>query len=367
MEITLFEGTSTAGISLNADSNQLIDLLANSPELQRLTLAFCLPSILPKFPHEQRVHLPRLLRLRLAGSTSGVTNLLSSLRLPSSTTLDLRCCISEDPSTYSDHPVLPLVSAHFYDPAPVIFNDFRVTVNRSECLISVAASISSPKSTCYPSHVIEGDTDGPELTLSFHWHEWPEFGHPSQGDILGRLCSMLSISNLKFLSISVPDPLCSIDWSGLFQHCRKITTIRARGPGTSGLVRSLAPPKLTNATSGTGGNGGERDYRATQTWATNSTAVARAAPSPFPKLRTLLLEDLQFCGALPHFSVLYSVLAHTLGRRKESEAPLRELRFYRCVIGTRQVKCLRRLVRELRWTGKRPPQTTKHKTATLWP
>ena len=356
LEITLFEGTSTAGISLSADSNQLIDLLVNSPELQRVTLAFCLPSILPKFPHEQRIHLPRLSRLRLAGSTSSVTNLLSSLRLPTSTTLDLRCCISEGSSTYSDHPVLPLVSAHFHDPAPVEFNDFRVTVNRSECLISVAASILSPKSTCYPSHVIEGDTDGEvELTLSFHWHEWPEFGHSSQGDVLGRLCSMLSISNLKFLFISVPDPLCSIDWSGLFQHCRKITTIRVRGPGTSGVLRCLAPPKPTNATSGTGGNGGERDNRTTQTRATNSTTAARTAPSPFPKLRTLLLEDLQFCGALPHFSVLYSVLVHTLRRRKESEAPLRKLRFYRCVIGTRQVNCLRRLVRELRLDWEEAP------------
>ena len=356
LEITLFEGISTARISLRADPNQLIALLVNSPELECLTLAFCLPSMLPKVSHEQPIHLPRLSRLRLAGSTSSVTNLLSMLRLPSSATLDLHCCISEDSSTYSDHPVLPLVSAHFHNPTPVEFNDFRVTINRPECLIYVAASISSPKSTCYHSRVIESDTDGEaELTLSFHWHEWPEFDHTSQGDILGRLCSMLSISNLKFLSISVPDPLCSIDWSELFQHCKKVTTIHAKGPGTSSLLRSLAPPKPTNATSGRGGKGGECDNRTTQTRATNSTAAARVAPSPFPKLRTLLLENLQFCGALPHFSVLYSVLAYTLRRRKESEAPLRKLRFYRCVIGTRQVNCLRRLVRELRLDWEEAP------------
>jgi len=356
LKITLFEEMSTADISPSFDSNRLIDLLINSPELEGLVLEFCLPPILPQVSHEQPINLPRLSCLRLAGSTFSVTNLLSMLRLPSSATLHLHCCISEDPFTYPDHPVLPLVSAHFHDPAPVEFNNFRVTINRSECLIYVAASINPHRSTSYHPRVIEGDMDGEaELTLSFHWHDWLEFDHLNQGDILGRLCSMLSISNLKFLSITIPDPVCSIDWSGLFQHCKKINTIQAKGPGTSGLLQSLAAPKPTNVTSGRGGKGGERDNRTAQTQATNSAAGAHAAPSPFPKLRTLLLEDLQFGGVLPHFSFLYNVLASTLRRRKESETPLRKLCFYRCVISTRQVNCLRRLVRELCWDWEEEP------------
>jgi len=355
LEITLFEEISAADISPSVDLNQLIDLLINSPELEGLVLEFCLTPMLFQVPHEQPIHLPRLSRLRLAGSTFNVTNLLSMLRLPPSATLRLHCCISEDPSTYPGHPILPLVSAHFHDPAPVEFNDFRLTIDRPGRRIYVAASISPPKSTCCHSHLIEGDMDSKaELTLSFHWHAWAEFDHSIQGDTLG-LCDMLSISNLKFLSISVPDPVYSVDWSGLFQHCKKITTIRAKGPGTSGLLQSLAPPKPTNATSGRGGKGGERANRTTQTRVTNSVAGAHAAPSPFPKLRTLFLEDLQFGGALPHFSVLYNALAYTLRRRKESEIPLRQLCVYRCVISTRQVNCLRRLVRELRWDSKEAP------------
>ena len=356
LEITLFEEMSTADISPTVDLNQLIDLLINSPELEDLVLEFCLTSMLFQVTHEQPIHLPRLSRLRLSGSTFNVTNLLSLLRLPSSATLCLHCCISEDPSTYPGHSILPLVSAHFDDPAPAEFNDFRVTIDRSGRRIYVTASISPPKPTCYHSHLLEGEMDSKaELTLSFHWHEWAEFDHSIQGVTLGRLCSMLSISNLKFLSISVPDPVCSIDWPELFQHCKKITTIQAKGPGTSGLLQSLAPPKPTNSTSGRGGKGGERANRTTQTRAANSLAGAHAALSPFPKLRTLLLEDLQFGGALPHFSVLYNALAYTLRRRKESEIPLKKLCIHRCVISTRQVNCLRRLVRELRWDWKEAP------------
>ena len=349
LTITLFEELSTVDTSPTVNSNQLIDLLINSPELEGLVLDFCLPFMLSQVTHEQPIHLPRLSRLRLAGSTFNVTNMLGILRLPSSATLDLHCCISEEHFTYPDHPVLPLVSAHFHDPAPVEFNDFRVTIDRSECLIYVAASTSHPNSMLYDSHVMEGDIENEaELILSFHWHEWTEFDHLNQADILGRLCNMLSISNLKFLSISIPDPVCPIDWPELFQHCKKITTIQAKGPGTSGLLQSLAPPKSTNATSGRGGKGRERDNKKTQTHAINSATSAHAAPSPFPKLRTLLLEDLQFGGVLPHFSVMYNVLAHTLRRRKESETPLRKLCFHHCVISTRQANCLRRLVRDLR-------------------
>ena len=347
LKITLFEEISTVDISPTVDSNQLIDLLINSPELEGLVLDFCLPFMLSQVSHEQPIHLPRLSRLRLAGSTFNVTNLLSLLRLPSSTTLDLHCCISEDPFIYPDHPVLPLVSAHFHDPAPVEFNDFRVTIIRPESLIYVAASIAPQNSRCYHSHVIEGDMESKAaLTLSFHWHDWHEFDHLNQGDILGRLCSMLSISNLKFLSISVPDTVCSIDWPELFRHCKKVTTIQVKGPGTSGLLQSLAPPKPTNATSGRG-KGGECENKRIQTQVINSAAGAHATPSPFPKLRTLLLEDLQFGGVLPHFSALYNVLAYTLRRRKECEIPLKKLCFCHCVISTRQVNSLRRLVRDL--------------------
>ena len=358
LKIILLKEISTTDISPSVESNQLIDLLINSPELEGLVLEFCLPSMLSQVSREQPIHLPRLSRLSLAGSTFNVTNLLSMLRLPSSATLHLYCCISEEPSTYPDHPALSLVSSHFHDPVPVEFNDFRVTLNRSasDRLIYVAASITPPKSTFHNSHVIEGDKDSEaELTLSFHCHEWPEFDYSIEGDILGRLCSMLSISNLKFLSISVPDSVCSVDWVELFQHCKKVTTIQAKGPGTSSLLRCLAPPKPTNATSGRGGKGGERDNRTTQTYATNGAAGAHAATSPFPKLRTLLLEDLQFGGALPHFSVLYNVLVYTLRRRKECGTPLRKLCFHRCAISTRQVNCLRRLVRELRWDREEAP------------
>ena len=109
LRIIFSRGISTPSIPSLDDSNQLFDLLINSPDLEILSLEFCLPSMLSQVSHGEPIHLPRLSRLSLGGATSRVTNLLKKLKLPSSATLHL-CCTSEDPSTY---PILPLISAHF--------------------------------------------------------------------------------------------------------------------------------------------------------------------------------------------------------------------------------------------------------------
>jgi hypothetical protein len=156
---------------------------------------------------------------------------------------------------------------------------------------------------------------------------------------------MLSIYNLEFLSISAPDVGQSVNWYELFRHCKKVTTIQARGRGTNGLIRSLAPPKPTNATSRSKGKKGKRDNRQ----ATNSVAGAHAHATPFPKLTSLLLENLDFGANLPPSGVLYDALANTLRRRKENEVPLKTLCIDRCVISIKRTNCLKRNVGELRW------------------
>ena len=347
LKIILSGGTPTPNNSGPDDSNQLIDLLINSPELKVLVLEFCLPPMLSQVSHGQPIHLSHLSHLRLGGSTPHVTSLLRKLKLPPSVVLHLRC-ISENPSTHNDHEILPLISAHFHNPTPVEFKSCRVTFNCLERHIDVAASITPPKLTTYHSRIFEGDMDNEaELTLSFDGLS--AFGSLTQA--LRQLCSMLPISNLEFLSISAPYANQSVNWYELFQHCKRVTTIQARGDGTNGLMGSLAPPESTNATSRGKWEGGRHDNRFTQTQATNDVAGAHAPATPFPKLTSLLLEDLDFGAHLFHSGILYEVLANTLRRRKENNMTLKTLRVDRCVIIIKRAKCLKEHVRELRWDG----------------
>jgi len=345
--------TPNPGILSLYDPNQLFDLLLNSPRLKILYLEFCLPSVLSQVSHGEPIHLPRLSRLSLSGSTSHVTNFLKRLKLPSSATLRLYC-ISKDPSTYPDHLILPFISAHFHNPAPVEFKSFSVTAHRRNRLISVAASISPTNSAVSNSSVLEdGRNSQPELILSFWRLPW--FGHYSQGNILGQLCGMLAISNLKFLSISACDVVQGVNWYELFQHCKKITTIQAKGLGTSGLLGSLSPPKSSNVTSGRNGKNRRHDERDTQAQVTSTVGPCAAPTSPFPKLTSLLLENLDFGEAMPRSKALYDDFACTLRRRKENKTPLKTLCIDRCVISTKQVNSLQRLVWEVRWDGDEGP------------
>lgn len=224
------------------------------------------------------------------------------------------------------------------------FKTFSVTIDCRECLIGVAASASPANSTIYNSWVLEDHRDSePELTLSFY-----QLSRYSLRDFLGQLCSVLAISNLRSLSISSCDELRGSSWYELIQHCKKITTIQANGYGTYNLLGSLAPPKSTNVT-------GRHDDRATQTQVTSTIGVDAAPTSPFPKLTSLLLENLDFNEDASTFGDRYDVFVDALLRRKENKTPLKMLYIDRCVISTQRVNSLQKLVREVRWDGDEGP------------
>ena len=61
----------------------------------------------------------------------------------------------------------------------------------------------------------------------------------AQREILERICKILPISNLEFLSINTHDTIRSINWAELFKRCTNVTTIQAIGRGTSGFIRDL--------------------------------------------------------------------------------------------------------------------------------
>ena len=335
LKITLFDGMSTADPPSLGNARQFIDLLVNCPALEILVLELCLPNDLFQFSPGRTVHLPCLSRLCVRGSSSRVTNLLKILRLPSVTTLHLRC-VSDIGSPHNDYHILPVIPSQFQTSVPVEFKSLRVTLSDLGRLLEIVACTSLPPSTVQSSRDTEVDMDGePEFVLSFDGS--PVFGHWKE--ILERACKLLPIPNLEFLSITTPDTAGSVNWTELFKPCTNVTTIQAIGRGTSGFIRDLTPPNTKK------GKKKKRDGSGTS-----------AIPAPgviiFPNLTSLIFENLDFTEIKPRSGVLYDVLANGLRQRNLTyNVPIRKIRVDHCVIPGKRANALKRLVTEFHWDG----------------
>jgi hypothetical protein len=346
LSIRLFEELPTPSSPLYGDLNQLIDLLDNCPGLELLILERCLPSQLPRISYGQTIHLPHLSRLCLGGSSSRITNLMKMLKLPSSTRLHLNC-VSENTPTYHDSLLLSVVAAQFQVPAPVEFKTLSVTISSKSNLLGVTASTTPPSWRSCQSKDFEGDVDNkPEFVLSIDGLH--ELGYCV--DRLGRVCNMLPISDLEFLSISSFDILDSPNWVELFKRCTKLTSMQAIGQGTISLVWALTTPKLINMTTDRKGKKRKRDDR-DSTLA--SSPVVPAEMPIFPKLSLLSLKNLDFAENEHPSGILFNVVERGLQQRKvASNAPFGVLRIEDCVINARRVDALQKLVQEFQWDGK---------------
>ena len=353
LKIVLFTEVSVADVSKD-NLNQLIDLLANSPGLEVLVLESCLPSQLSRFSHGRTIQLPHLSRLALAGSSSRIMNLLKMLKLPSSTMLHFHC-ISETTPTYSDHQLLPVVSAHYQNNYSIEFKTLSITVSDMGCLLDVSASTSLPQSQfCKHLELQNGMDSDNEFVLSFD--ELPEVGNWT--DLIERVCKILPISNLEFFSASISntDMVNSVYWVELFKRCPKVTTMHAIGRGTSNLVRALTTPNMNQRSASSGkGKKKKRDGRggtpAQPARSTASHAPPHTTPL-FPKLSCLALKRLDFGERKPS-GVLFDVIVQGLQQRKKamSKAPLKTLNVETCNISAKRARALEKLVQDFHWDG----------------
>jgi hypothetical protein len=351
LEISLLNDLSTFDIPSHENLYQLSDLLVNCSGLEVLILESCIPPPLAQFPHDQTVHLPRLSFLCLDGSSFRVTNLLRMLKLPFSTTLQLDCS-SQNIFSHNDHILLPAVSAHLQGPVPVEFKTLRVTISYLDCWFEVNASTSRPSPGIRRSHDLESDMyDDEDFILTFR-------GLPEDGDWTGlieRVCKMLPISNLEFLSISVPGLVGPVNWTELFERCIKLTTIQAVGPGTSSLVRAFITPKAVNT--GHGGKGKKRgrdNGDSTPAQPAGSTASDAQVPT-FPKLAFLSLKALDFAENEHPSGVLFDIVQKGLRQRMVTNGALKMLRIDECAISPRRAKALEKLVWKFHWDGEESP------------
>src|SRR6266850_2972375 len=356
IQITRFKGIPTTDVSLSDDLNQLVDLLISSPELEVLILEFCLPTMLSQVSHGQLepIHLPRLSRLHLGGSTTCVTNFFKRLTLPSSAILCLQC-ISGRLSTHNDHLILPLISAHFHNSTPVEFKNFRVTADHMRELIEVAASNVPPGSTTSRSVVLEDDMDNEAEQLKFSLEGMSEHRPYPQAEILGRICSTLPISNVEVLSISASETILSVNWYQLFQRCKKITTIQVQDWGGGDLLQSLAPQELADTPSNRGPWKWKYDNSTTHAQvqvANNAAGGSRTTTTiiPFPKLTSLSLGNLNFNRTVTS-GVLFDVFVNALQWRKTNALPLSKLTIRACTITAEWADCMKKHVQEFDWDG----------------
>ena len=351
LEISLTNELSTVGLPSHENLSQLIDLLVNCPGLEVLVLESCLPPQLAQFPHDQTVHLPRLSFLCLDGSSPRVTNLMRMLKLPFSTTLQLGCS-SQNIFTHNDHILLPVVSAHLQGPVPVEFKTLSVTISYLDRWFEVNASTSRPSPGNRQSHDLGSDMyDNEDFILTFR-------RLPEDGDWTGlieRVCQILPISSLEFLSISIPGLVGPVNWTELFENCIKLTTMQAVGPGTSTLVRAFTTPKVKNTGHDMKGKKRGRDNGdSTPAKPVGSTASDAQVPI-FPNLMFLSLKALDFAENEHPSGILFDVVQKGLRKRKAAYKALKMLRIDECAITPRRAKALKKLVRKFHWDGEESP------------
>jgi hypothetical protein len=126
--------------------------------------------------------------------------------------------------------------------------------------------------------------------------------------------------------------------------------MQAIGRGTSGLVRSLATPKVTNTRRGWKGKRKRRDSGdSTSTQPARSTAAPAPAPL-FPKLMFLSLKRLDFAENEHPSGILFDVVQKGLRQRMVGyRAALKMLRIDNCTISARRAKALQNLVQKFHW------------------
>ena len=256
------------------------------------------------------------------------------------------CCVSENTPIYNDSLLLSVVAAHFQSPAPIEFKSLSATISSLGRLLEVTASTTLPGRSCQFKSFKSNVDGNAELVLMFNGLPEPSY----LTDSLGRVCKMLPISDLEFLSISAFSRDDSANWVELFKRCMKLTTIRAGGRGTSSLVRALTTPKFTNMNFDGKGKKRRRDDR--DSTPAGSTVVTAEAPI-WPKLSSLLLKRLDFAENEHPSGNLFKIVERGLQQRMAaSKVPLAMLRIDNCVIGASRADALQKLVEEFHWDGK---------------
>jgi hypothetical protein len=168
---------------------------------------------------------------------------------------------------------------------------------------------------------------------------------------------MLPMSNIEFLSISIPNEGDPINWVKILKSYTKVTTMQAIGRRTSNLLRALTAPNL-NTRPG-------REGKKKRHTARNRTKGSGAQPAMhfpahghtpiFPKLEFLSLKRLDFAEDDGLSGLLFDVVEKGLRQCKLAyrtvRTPLKMLRIDNCAISAKRARALEKLVHKFHWDG----------------
>ena len=294
---------------------QLLDCLSLMPELEELSLAHCLPPVVP--PLQRTVLLYRLRTLTLQDSLDKCHQVFQSLSIPATAIVKVILWYAPTLSNLDFLHILPSLLVHLY----------RITSQGSSRALSLSTTYNSGRThfllsawrTFTPPIGAEaraqyhGPRSIPDVQLKCEWG----LGNPDmERQALLGACARVSSVGLRALSVRAESSLWSVhDWYDTFVACHGVTDVLAFGATAERLLGAL------ELYTGTGG--------------------AYRAPL-FPELASLTLEGVDFVRM---GKAAWRTLSGALFRREASRACvtiLERVELRHCVFTKEMIDSLKR-------------------------
>ncbi|KAI0263190.1 hypothetical protein BC834DRAFT_887857 [Gloeopeniophorella convolvens] len=320
----------------------LMGVLTGCPTLELLSLHHCLPSTPSTLDQTSTVDLPKLQRLALTDTSNEITRMLEHLKLPPSSSLDIRC-VNPSPTQGNPTSVLSFIAAHFARPGAVTLRSLYVTHHMfSTHVVEITAYGTLPGPEGHPSH----DSN---LNLQFEVEHDPSM----LSGIVQRTFAALPFADVEYYYALASEELRPLDWSQLRHRCSKITNMRVMGRGATALLKDINPPKAVvprPSSSNTASCGKGKKKRQGREAPSQAVPGTVAQPVPFPKLASLYVRDIDFSQQLPGGDgTIFNIIKNAMDRRKQRGIQLRKLEISGCVITANQARQLGKFVREFEW------------------
>ncbi|KAI0264920.1 hypothetical protein BC834DRAFT_970481 [Gloeopeniophorella convolvens] len=342
--------------------DELIDVLASSPNLKRLTLDRCLAPVSSQTALANvMIDLPHLIELNAMGPSSSVLRLFQSFRAPSLWRLSLTFVATNHAEVVSQSKNAPIILSHFYRMGSAVFVTLGLDINRGDDLSSTKFTVAG-YSSCGPPPLSSLPKYNTVIELEFK----NETGADHEGSheiIIREACAAFRMSELENLFVSCPKMRDPPLWTRqVLERCINVVELHADGLGTEPLLLLMKPQGLPSSASRTRPHenreleGREQDFEGPQrapdgSESRNAGGAATASSEPallFPNLTYLLLDDLDFQH--PHNGErIYNLVFKIVKRRKQCGARLRNLHVTRCNVSSYEADSLEPLVRNFRW------------------
>ncbi|KAI0264918.1 hypothetical protein BC834DRAFT_238385 [Gloeopeniophorella convolvens] len=329
----------------------LIDVLENSPTLERLTLDHCLAPVSSQPRAVSIVNLPRLSQLTLSGHSSSVLCLLESFHTPALLELRLLFVATNSVEVESWPTIAPSALARFYRTRPVIFNHLRIEVNHYFDWPMAEVNVEGRSSFATPI-VPSSATHNTFVSLEFEDRSHAE-ADSSRGIISG-VCAALRTAELASIYVTIPGYVDGPPfWTQLFRKCASVTELRASGDGTVPLLQSLKPQGPPSPAS-PGIRQEDSEESRDSLDAPNPSFQDADTPGPAPvllcpNLTVLSIDRLDFQYRQSAEEPDYDLIFELVGRRKHCDAPIQKLRISKCVVSSTQAASLAALVPTFHW------------------